>query len=243
MTANEQGDLLLFLLNRANAGASFSYSDEKLSQALTQAQWHYVKSFIIGDRNRVGTSFEETEIRGQGLAPLIRQEKDVSEVDNDSMYPDSKRYQLPKDFMWTLDEYLLLTTKDCEEEISAEVRVVRHDEYSRYINNIYKKPRVNGVTARVWRMFYNSEELLEDEESLRIHELVLPKDTTSAKYSLRYLKLPTDISVNKTTPAAQVDCELADQTHVTITEIARDIMLDTVKEKKIQSLPGVEAVE
>ncbi len=260
MTANEQGERLLFLLNRANAGASFSYSDAQLSQALNHAQWHFIKSFIRKTGNPQQEGLEETELRAQGLAPLIKQAKDLQRVIDDSMYPDTRRYKLPEDFMLTLDEYLTFTVSGCDEPVSAEVKVVRHDEYSRWINNIYKKPRLSGVSATVWRMYYNDD--VEDTGGIRVdttvdtgvrkiltaptrsHEIVFPKEARAPMvYSLRYMKQPAKIVVNKAAPANMVDCELSDQVHITIVEMARNILLDAFKEQKVQSLQDIGNVE
>lgn len=264
MTSVEQADNLLFLLNRANAGSSFSYNDEKLSRVLTIAQWHYVYSFVNKQSNQGGIGFEATEIRGQGLSNLMREELDIPPKTLASMYPNSKVFDLPEDFMWTIDETVEISTDKCE-GIRATVRVVTHDEVSRLSKNIYKRPTVSGVDARVWRLYHNYSEnvsvipvtatSLGSDKSVaptteftktikkNRHELILPPNTTSVKYSLRYLKLPRNIIVDKKVGANNVDCELDPQVHQTIVEIARDIMLDTVKEQKMQSTLDLENLE
>lgn len=258
MTANEQADNLLFLLNRVNAGASFSYKDIQLSQALNTAQWHYIKMFVESANNMHQTSFEETEARGQGLSNLIKEARELLEVDLSSMYPDSRQYQLPGDFMLTLDEYITITTDKCE-DVSCFISTVTHDEYARGIKNTYRKPKISGIDGRVWRM-YRETSIAQDITALPdgsrpaeasvnntgiygTHELILPEGTTGVKYSIRYLKLPATIVVDKVNSDNQVSCELDEQVHQTITEIARDILLDTVKEQKIMSLPDIETYE
>jgi len=255
MTSIEQADNLLFLLNRANAGASFSYSDKKLSQVLTMAQWHYIYSFVNKKSNAGMSGLEETEIRGQGLSNLMRQALDLPSYTPQSMYENSRVFDLPEDFMWAIDETVLLSNKDCE-DVRALVIPVRHDEVARNIRNIYKKPVINAVDARVWRIYHNYKEYipviyhpLDDVENtskttkINRHELILPVETTNTKYSLRYLKLPESIIVDKNVGSNNVDCELDPQVHQTIVEIARDIMLDTVKEQKSQSTVDLENLE
>jgi hypothetical protein len=262
MTSIEQADNLLFLLNRANAGSSFAYNDAKLSRVLTIAQWHYIYSFVNKRSNQGLAGLEATEIRGQGLSNLISQEIDIPNSNVESMYPNSRIYELPEDFMWCIDETVLVSTDKCT-DVRASVRVVTHDEVSRQISNIYKKPTINSVTARVWRLYFNYKEgstiavatgqTATKDENLTItsttfisnsrHELIFPENWTDAKYSIRYLKLPRDIVVDKKVGTNNVDCELDPQVHQTIVEIARDIMLDTVKEQKLQSTLDLENLE
>lgn len=264
MTSIEQADNLLFLLNRANAGSSFSYNDEKLSRVLTIAQWHYIYSFVNKRSNQGMAGLEATEIRGQGLSNLISQEIDIPNSNVESMYPNSRIYELPEDFMWTIDETVLVSTDKCT-DVRASVKVITHDEISRLSTNIYKKPTINSVTARVWRLYFNYKERQDVAVvtgqtgtkdvgattatpaktyiSNSRHELIFPEGWTDAKYSIRYLKLPRNIIVDKKVGTNNVDCELDPQVHQTIVEIARDIMLDTVKEQKLQSTLDLENLE
>ena len=258
MTANEQAESLLLELNRVGSGASFSYTDEELSGFLTKAQWHYIKMFS-GLMNSSRASIEETERRGQGLSNLIRQSEPLVESSDTSFYPNAYIYLLPKDFMWTAAERILITHPDCESTIDADVRVVESDEHAALICNTYKKPRIlDRKNARVWRKYYNygpgttvTDIGDSDKDTSSVtttpifqkHEIVIPEGATIVEYRMVYWKLPDNIVVDNVDSSNQVDCELDDSTHETIVEIARDKILGAVKEQKVMNQIDVEDLE
>jgi hypothetical protein len=60
---------------------------------------------------------------------------------------------------------------------------------------------------------------------------------------MRYLKNPLDITVDRTTPANQRNSELDYSTHVVIVDIASDLMLQRVKEQKMQIVEPFKELE
>jgi hypothetical protein len=60
---------------------------------------------------------------------------------------------------------------------------------------------------------------------------------------MRYLKNPLDITVDRDTPANQRNCELDTSTHVVIVDIATDLMMQRVKEQKMQIIEPFKELE
>ena len=60
---------------------------------------------------------------------------------------------------------------------------------------------------------------------------------------MRYLKNPTNIVVDRTTLANQRNCELDTSTHVVIVDIAMDLMLDRIKEQRMQNIEQFKELE
>ena len=60
---------------------------------------------------------------------------------------------------------------------------------------------------------------------------------------MRYLKNPSDIVVDRDTPANQRNCELDISTHRVIVGIAADIMMERVKEQKMQIVESLKDLE
>jgi hypothetical protein len=62
-------------------------------------------------------------------------------------------------------------------------------------------------------------------------------------YHIRYVKNPLEIKVDRTTPTDQRNCELDTSTHVVIVGIATDLMLQRVKEQKVQTIENFRDLE
>ena len=136
MTANEMADKLEFLLDRANAFGSPGYTDVELSSTLSSAQIQYTKRFYSSKGNRQQTGFEETEARGQGLSALIQDSGTLTtSADQVGVLPNGTFFDLPEDFMFTIYELAQIDKPNCIEDSEAEVRVVSHDEYSKFKSN------------------------------------------------------------------------------------------------------------
>ena len=239
MIANEMADKLEFLLDRANAFGSPGYTDVELSSILSTAQVHYTKRFFTYKGNALQTGFEETEARGQGLSALIQDSGALTtSADQAGVLPNGIFFDLPEDFMFTIYELAQIDKPNCIEDSEAEVRVVSHDEYSKFKSNPYKRPTADNLGASVFRMYFNA-----NAEGLKRHEVLTDGTFTISSYRMRYLKNPVDILVNRAAPDDQINCELDDFTHEVIVTLARDLMLETVKEQKIIIEPDLDYFE
>ena len=242
MTANEMANKLEFLLDRANSFGSPGYTDEEISSILSSAQIQYVKRFFNYKNNAHQTGFEETEARGQGLSALIQDSGLLAPSSLQvGVLPDGVFYDLPKDFMFTIYELVYINRNNCDDgkPTSAGVRVVSHDEYSAFKSNPYKKPYADNLGASVFRMYFNPHQVTDRKR----HELITDGTFDITSYRMRYLKNPVDIVVSRQTPDNQVSCELDEFTHEVIVDIARDLMLEVVKEQKLDNEIDIENFE
>lgn len=241
MTANEMADKLEFLLDRANSFGSPGYTDGELSSVLSSAQIQYTKRFYNYKNNTHQTGFEETEARGQGLSALIQDSGPLAaSADQTGVLPNGTFFDLPEDFMFSIYERTTINKTNCDdgEPTEAGVRVVSHDEYSLFKGNYYKRPFANNLHASVFRMYFSA-----NPGGVKRHEIITGDDFIVTSYRMRYLKNPEDITVDRQDPANQISSELDEFTHEVIVDIARDLMLETVKEQKLDNEIDIENFE
>jgi hypothetical protein len=254
MTANEMADMLEEKLDRADSFGSPGYEDFDLSSVLTEAQQLYVKKFFDEVNNRKQKGFEETEIRNQGLSALVKDANNLSaSADQTGVLVNNnvtgKFYDLPSDHMYTIYEECTIDKTECDtnNSIIGWVMVVAHNEMQRYNWSKYKKPfyRPNG-DCRVWRSEFSRKTSAIDPSipaTAKRHELFTDGTFNVTNYHMRYVKNPEDITVNRTTPTSQSNCELDESTHVVIVGIATDLMLQRVKEQKVQTIENFRDLE
>jgi len=242
MTANQMATDLEIRLDRALSFGSPGYEDFELSRVLTQAEFMYVKKYISGLTNPKGYGFEETEARGQGFSSLIQSASNLlTSAEQGGTFPNGTFYDLPEDFMFTIQETVYVDRPNCstgEDNLEALVQVVSHDEYNRYKRNVYRKPYAKGYDATVFRMYFspqiNNLNPTVDSTPKR-HELITDGTFNIVEYSIRYLMNPPDIVVDRQNPDNQRNCILDEFTHDTIVDLARDLMLEIVKEQKLDA--------
>jgi len=254
MTANEMADMLEEKLDRADSFGSPGYEDFDLTSVLTEAQQLYVKKFFDEMNNRKQKGFEETEIRNQGLSALVKDGDNLTvSADQTGVIVNNnvtgKFYDLPDDHMYTIYEECTIDKKECDTGafIIGWVNVVAHNEMQRYNWSKYKKPfyRVDG-NCRVWRSEFSRKTSARDDESAKTakrHELFTDGTFNVTNYHIRYVKNPESIIVDRTTSANQKNCELDTSTHTVIVGIATDLMLQRVKEQKIQTIENLRDLE
>jgi hypothetical protein len=254
MTANEMADELELKLDRSDSFGSPGYEDFELSSVLTEAQTLYVKKYFDELNNRKGKGFEEIEIRNQGLAALIQDAascpvstSQVGVIVNGDVA--GTFFDLPLNHMYTIYEQCTLDTTDCTtgEPTIAYVIAVAHNEIQRFSWSKYKKPFSKSYgLARVWRGEY-SREVSGIDPSIpateKRHELFTDKTFNITDYHIRYVKNPQLIVVDRTTSANQQNCELDDSTHRVIIDIATDLMMNRVKEQKVQNIESFKDLE
>lgn len=242
MTANEMADNLEAKLDRSFSFASPGYEDFDLTSVLTEAEQLYVKKFVDELNNRKGKGFQETEIRNQGLGALIKNAPSLAISSSQiGALPFEKFYDLPIDHMYTIYEHCVIDKLVCGSDtnyIIADVLDIAYNELRRLNRNKYKKPFFQSYgNARVWRTEFSrvvTGNLPSQPASAKRHGIFTDGTFNVTRYVINYLKNPVGIIVDKDTPANQRNCELDISTHVVIVDIASDLMLQRVKEQKVQ---------
>lgn len=251
MTANEMGDELELKLDRSSSNGSPGYEDFELSSVLSEAERLFVKMFIDKKSNRKNESFEETEIRNQGLSALIKRGAvlPVSASQTD-VITNGRFFDLPADFMYTIHEEAIIDKIKCGTEdtlIIADIRVTAHDEISRLKRNKYKQPYFKSYgEALVWRLVFSREVDGADPsttQTVKRHQLVTDGTFNVQSYSINYLQLPKGIVVDNDTVLNQRHCILDESVHSTIVDIATSLMLERVKEQELRNEISFKDVE
>jgi len=252
MTANEMANELELRLDRSDSFGSPGYEDFDLTSVLTEGQWLYIKKFASELNNRKNQGFEETEVRNQGLSALIKAGLTLSvSASQVGVLDNGVFYDLPDDFMYTIYEEAMIDKNDCTQEdevpIKAWIDVVSHDEIWQYIYNKYKKPYYKSYGwARVWRLVYEREVSGVDPAlpaTPKRHQLVTDGTFNVTGYRINYLKNPPQIVVDRSGGGAEKNCILDESTHTVIVDIAKDLMLQRVREQKIQNIEPVKDLE
>jgi len=254
MTANEMANELELKLDRSDSFGSPGYEDFELSSVLTEATNFYVKKFYDEVNNRKGKGFEEIEIRNQGLAALIKDAaslpvsaSQVGVLSNSNIQ--GKFFDLPSDHMYTIFEECVIDKTECATTypIYAYVLTIAHNEVQRFNWSKYKKPFYKSYgDSRVWRIEYSRQTSginpLQPATAKR-HEVLTDGTFNIVTYHMRYLKNPSNINVDRDTPANQQNCELDESTHRVIVDIATDLMMQRVKEQKVQTVEPFKDLE
>ena len=254
MTANEMADALDEKLDRADSFGSPGYEDFDYSSILTEAVQLYVKKYFDELNNRKGKGFQEIEIRDQGLSALIKDAPSLSPSASQAgvivnTNVTGKFYDLPLDHMYTIYEECTIDKTDCstDKSIVAYVVQIAHNEMQRFNWSKYKRPFYKSYgDARVWRSEFSRTVtgiLPSAPATAKRHELFTDGTFNVVTYHMRYLKNPTNIVVDRTTLANQRNCELDTSTHVVIVDIAMDLMLDRIKEQRMQNIEQFKELE
>ena len=250
MTANEMAEGLDQILDRVDSFGGPGYEDFDYSDVLTTAMHFYVKKFVDELNNRKMKGFQEIEIRNQGLAALIKDAPSLTvSASQIGVLTNGKFFDLPIDHMYTIFEECEIDKLECgtQNPIIAYVVHVSHNEVQRYDWSKYKKPFYKSYgEARVWRSEYSrytSGVNPAAPATAKRHEIITDGTFNVTKYHMRYLKNPSAIVVDRTTPANQRNCELDESTHRVILDIAADLMLQRVKEQKVQIIEPFKELE
>lgn len=251
MTANEQADSLELKLDRSSSFGSPGYEDFELSSVLTEAQHLYIKKFIDELNNRKGKGFQESEIRNQGLGALIKNSPGLSvSLSQMGALPNEKFFDLPLDHMHTIYEHCIINKLVCssqDEPIIVDVIAIGYNEIRRLLNNKYKKPYYKSHgDGRVWRTEYSRQisGILPNEAATPKRHGIFTDGTFNVDfYIMNYLMNPSNIIVDRENPINQRNCELDISTHVTIVDMACDLMMQRVKEQKLQIIEPFKDLE
>jgi hypothetical protein len=255
MTANEMADELDQKLDRVDSYGGPGYEDFDYSSILTEAQHMFVKMFFDEMNNRKGKGFQEIEIRNQGLGALIQDApsltvsaSQVGVFNNGTIL--GKFFDLPLDHMYTTYEECTIDKLKCgstTDYIVAYITHVADNEIQRHDWNKYKKPYYKSYgDARVWRKEFRRSTtgiLPSAAATAKRHELITDGTFNVTNYHIRYVKNPENIIVDRDTPTNQRNCELDYSTHPVILDLAMDLMLQRIKEQKMQIVEPFKALE
>lgn len=250
MTANEMGDELELRLDRSDSFGSPGYEDFEISSVLSEAEQLYTKKFIDSLNNRKGASFDETEIRKQGLSALYRKGTNLSvSASQTDVLANGKFFDLPSDFMYTVYEEAIIDKQICNTQtyIGATIRDISYDMIRRIGTNKYKKPFYTDYgNAEVWRVVFSRATSGANPAlpaTAKRHQLITDGTFNITNYSIIYLCNPPGIIVDRHTPSNQRNCILDVSTHSVIIDIAKDLMMNRVKEQKIANIEGLKDLE
>ena len=254
MTANQMADELELKLDRSDSFGSPGYEDFELSSVLSEAQVLYVKKYFDELNNRKSKGFEEIEIRNQGFAALVKDAASCPASASQTgviVNPNvtGKFFDLPLDHMYTIYEECTLDKNDCttNQPVVAYIVAIGHNEMQRFNWSKYKKPfcASHGL-ARVWRSEFSrvtSGILPSAPATNKRHELFTDGTFNIVTYHIRYVKNPANIVVDRNNPTNARKCELDDSTHRVIIDIATDLMMNRVKEQKMQNIESFKDLE
>lgn len=232
MTANELKIYALTKFDSLYSGAAPGYEDSELSILATNAQLLYVLNTLKPGQGK--DTFEETEIKKQGLSALIKDGDEAT--DPPAMLSttvgtlDGERFwSLPSDFMFAIYEAAKTNIPYCGDPTlktyrRIDVFPIQHNEYQQNFYNPYQKPWCDGEFGKVWRINHG---VLNGK---KIHGLITDNSFEVTKYYLRYLKLPPDIVIDETNPTNQVDCILDPVFHYAVGDILVMLMDKAIRE-------------
>ena len=215
-----------------------AYDDRQISYILTEAQFRvFIKRYNpLGNKYQKG--FEDDEQRRRDLEQLIKPalydkadptgasvpagvEAMIVSSQQGGVHPDGVFIDTPSDFLYAVEEAVLLETDPGAVVNPREswVRPVRHDEYLANIGNPYKQPYKDSI----WRMDisrYQHAEGTATQATAKRTELILPDGYALNKYRVRYLSTPPAIIVDEFDPTNQKHCILDETLHREIVDEA-----------------------
>lgn len=222
-TGNEMGDELLLRSDRSKS--SEGYEDSELTSFLNRAQYSYLISVLSGINPKMD-SFEENELRSQGLSELIENYNTTTFDNNfESPWPNNYLVTLPSDFWLPIAEKVTIDQTDCVTGFGAGLEVVpiSHNEFNLQEKNPYRKPYFKNNEGLVWRMVYNRDNDGNTDSSARTVKrahIFANGAFSPTYYFLRYLKNPPQIVVDFTTTSNQRNCVLDSDVQENIIDIA-----------------------
>lgn len=229
MTANELKTYVLTKFDSLFSGAAPGYEDSELSILFTNAQILYILNTLKPGQGK--ETFEETEIKKQGLSALI---KDGAEaVDPPAILSTTvgtlvgERYwSLPSDFMFAIYEACLTDVLYCGNPSTRRMLVfpIQHNEYEQNFYNPFQRPYCDGEFGKIWRINHG---LI---NGVKVHGLITDTTFNVTQYYLRYLRYPTNIVVDEDNPANQVNPELDPIFHYAIGDIAIMLLDKAIRE-------------
>jgi len=244
MTANEMWDNVLVTYDALYSQSAPGFVDPEASIILTKAQWYYILQRINPKSNRNMEGFEETEVRIQELANLIKDSQDafppierLPDNQQTGILPGEKLWAIPVDCMIPIYEGCTTDVKKCGSNPPTYNRItvipISHDEYNLNYFNPYKKPWTDGTEGILWRLEHGTKKVNNIGPDRKIHGIIFSTNPNEnvTNYYMRYIKYPTDIEINLANPNLQVSCELDPLAHQSICDIAVKLLSAAVREQ------------
>ena len=212
MTANEIRYNILLGVDSLFEGTGPGYNDKQISSIINRAQRRVFKD--------KAPKFDSDEKTKRILAPLLKGASLVKGNINLTTDTTITNYSHTVSNLLTGTFYTLPTTTNSDalgliveeygileiDSIKTQpviVLPITYDYFLKNYNNRYKKP----YTELIWRM----DAKFEVGTIKPVVELIYPITHTLYDYIINYLRYPTNIVVNVSTPASQIDCEITDQ--------------------------------
>lgn len=228
MTRQEFLDQFDVLYNNITSNQAPGLDSYEKSVFLTKAQDEVVKSYFNPVLNKAQTGFDGNEVRQIDFSMIMRT---TSYPEDGKPLPDatfdnrdnSKRITLASDIMMFINEFADVDRTDGSkngETKSVRLTVVPLDytEYQRLMSKPYKRP----LHYQAWRIIDNS-------SGANQVELIIGPNDTLTKYSIRYVKRPQAIILEKLEGVTldgiegPQDCELDEILHEEILQRAVEL--------------------
>lgn len=206
---------------------------------LTKAQLEIIKNCYDPFSNRKQRGFEASEKRRQDLKELIKNFTnsngftDVSKIHNSSKF-----FNLPNDLFIPINEQVIISSEDCFNNTTINVKPVTHDEFNTQIKNPFNNPD----TSVAWRLDYSKI------NNNKVVEIISPYNISGKlDYRLRYLKYPKPIilkDLNLEFPGENLSidglvdespCELSEELQREILDRAIELALRDYKPQNLES--------
>ena len=213
-------------INKLNDEVSKPATDDSLFW-LNQGVNKFVKLRFNGDFAHK-TGYEQTEKRRADLIKLFRStDYDLAEIDENKPSYDLYRIKYPEDFMYALNEDVVITDLNGEHELDTCVFECTQDSFMYRVNNSltdfhYRSHRARPIRTR------NSEGCL----------LLTDKKYKIKKYTLGYLKTPSEITLgsNPAVDEFEENEDFDDATMYEIIKIAAQMYLENQKDERYQTI-------
>ena len=211
-------------INKLNDEVSKPATDDSLFW-LNQGVNKFVKLRFNGDFAHK-TGYEQTEKRRADLIKLFRStDYDLAEIDENKPSYDLYRIKYPEDFMYALNEDVVITDLNGEHELDTCVFECTQDSFMYRVNNSltdfhYRSHRARPIRTR------NSEGCL----------LLTDKKYKIKKYTLGYLKTPSEITLGSAVDAFEEYEDFDDATMYEIIKIAAQMYLENQKDERYQTI-------
>lgn len=213
-------------INKLNDEVSKPATDDSLFW-LNQGVNKFVKLRFNGDFAHK-TGYEQTEKRRADLINLFRStDYDLTKIDESKPSYDLYKIKYPEDFMYALNEDVVITDLNDEHELDTCVFECTQDSFMYRVNNSltdfhYRSHRARPIRTR------NSEGCL----------LLTDKKYKIKKYTLGYLKTPSEITLgsNPAVDAFEEYKDFDDATMYEIIKIAAQMYLENQKDQRYQTI-------
>lgn len=206
---------------------------------LSKAQLEIIKNYYDALSNRKQKGFESTEKRRTDLKELIKDYKTGTSFSSSiGIHLSSRFFNLPSDTFLIVNERVKVTSSDCFNNSTIDVKPVTYDEFNIQIKNPFKTP--DGSIA--WRLD------ISDINNNKVVEIVSPYNVTgSLEYQLRYIKYPKPIilkdlstefpgeSISIDGVTAQTACQLSEEIQREIIDRAVEIALRDYKPQGLET--------